>query len=164
MMEEYNYLVLVRHGQSEWNEKNLFTGWRDPDLTQMGKLEAKKAGELLLSEGIKFDELFTSVLTRAISTGKIILDRLSLDSISTCRDKALNERDYGELSGLIKMMQESAGEKIKCISGGVHMMFLHPVAKALKKLERESCLSLRIRYSLLFLKGKMCLSPRTETH
>ena len=102
MMEEYNYLVLVRHGQSEWNEKNLFTGWRDPDLTPLGKLEAEKAGELLLSEGIKFNELFTSVLTRAISTGKIILDRLSLDSISTCRDKALNERDYGELSGLNK--------------------------------------------------------------
>ena len=57
MMEEYNYLVLVRHGQSEWNEKNLFTGWRDPDLTPVGRLEAKKAGELLLSEGIKFDEL-----------------------------------------------------------------------------------------------------------
>ena len=101
-MEVLNYLVLVRHGQSEWNEKNLFTGWRDPDLTNLGKLEAKKAGELILSKRIKFDELFTSVLTRAITTGDLILDELSIDSISTTRDKALNERDYGDLSGLNK--------------------------------------------------------------
>ena len=101
-MEVLNYLVLVRHGQSEWNEKNLFTGWRDPDLTSLGKLEAKKAGELILSKRIKFDELFTSVLTRAITTGDLILDELSIDSISTTRDKALNERDYGDLSGLNK--------------------------------------------------------------
>ena len=57
-MEVLNYLVLVRHGQSEWNEKNLFTGWRDPDLTNLGKLEAKKAGELIFSKRIKFDELY----------------------------------------------------------------------------------------------------------
>ena len=95
-------LILVRHGQSEWNEKNLFTGWRDPDLTNLGKLEAKKAGELIFSKRIKFDELFTSVLTRAITTGDLILDELSIDSISTTRDKALNERDYGDLSGLNK--------------------------------------------------------------
>ena len=101
-MEVLNYLVLVRHGQSEWNEKNLFTGWRDPDLTNLGKLEAKKAGELINSKEIKFDELFTSVLTRAITTGNLILDELSIDSISTTRDEALNERDYGDLSGLNK--------------------------------------------------------------
>ena len=101
-MEVLNYLVLVRHGQSEWNEKNLFTGWRDPDLTNLGKLEAKKAGELIFSKRIKFDELFTSVLTRAITTGDLVLDELSIDSISTTRDKALNERDYGDLSGLNK--------------------------------------------------------------
>jgi len=97
-----NYLVLVRHGQSEWNEKNLFTGWRDPNLTSLGKIEAKKAGELILSKEIKFDELFTSVLTRAITTGNLILNELSIDFIPTCRDEALNERDYGELSGLNK--------------------------------------------------------------
>ena len=101
-MEVPNYLVLVRHGQSEWNEKNLFTGWRNPDLTNLGKLEAKRAGELILSKGIKFDALFTSVLTRAITTGDLILDELSIDSISISRDKALNERDYGDLSGLNK--------------------------------------------------------------
>ena len=101
-MEVLNHLVLVRHGQSEWNEKNLFTGWRDPDLTSLGKLEAKKAGELILSKEIKFDALFTSVLTRAITTGDLILQELSINSIIVSRDKALNERDYGDLSGLNK--------------------------------------------------------------
>lgn len=101
-MAVLNYLVLVRHGQSEWNENNLFTGWRDPDLTSLGEFEAKKAGELILSKEIKFDQLFTSVLKRAIRTGDLILDALSIDSISTLRDKALNERDYGDLSGLNK--------------------------------------------------------------
>ena len=111
-MEVPNYLVLVRHGQSEWNEKNLFTGWRNPDLTNLGKLEAKRAGELILSKGIKFDALFTSVLTRAITTGDLILDELSIDSISISRDKALNERDYGDLSGLNKDdAREKWGEK-----------------------------------------------------
>ena len=102
IMGVLNYLVLVRHGQSEWNEKNLFTGWKDPDLTIRGEFEAKKAGELILSKEIKFDQLFTSILTRAIRTGDLILDALSIDSISTIRDKALNERDYGDLSGLNK--------------------------------------------------------------
>ena len=101
-MEVLNHLALVRHGQSEWNEKNLFTGWRDPDLTSLGKLEAKKAGELILSKEIKFDALFTSVLTRAITTGDLILQELSINSIIVSRDKALNERDYGDLSGLNK--------------------------------------------------------------
>ena len=102
MMRFLNYLVLVRHGQSEWNEKNLFTGWKDPDLTNLGKTEAKRAGELIFSKGIKFDELFTSVLTRAITTGELILEELAVDSIPIFRDKALNERDYGDLSGLNK--------------------------------------------------------------
>ena len=101
-MEVLNYLVLVRHGQSEWNKKNLFTGWKNPDLTSVGEFEAKKAGELILSKEIKFDELFTSVLTRAVKTGDLILNELSIDYISTTRDKALNERDYGDLSGLNK--------------------------------------------------------------
>lgn len=111
-MKVLNYLVLVRHGQSEWNEKNLFTGWKDPDLTNLGKIEAKKAGKLISSKGIKFDQLFTSVLTRAITTGDIILGELNTDSISISRDKALNERDYGGLSGLNKDdAREKWGEK-----------------------------------------------------
>jgi len=75
-MEDLNYLILVRHGQSEWNAKNLFTGWKDPDLTDQGRNEAEKAGKLLLEKKINLDELFTSVLIRAINTGNIILDQL----------------------------------------------------------------------------------------
>ncbi|MDI6025802.1 2,3-bisphosphoglycerate-dependent phosphoglycerate mutase [Corticibacterium sp. UT-5YL-CI-8] len=95
-------LVLVRHGQSEWNLKNLFTGWRDPDLTEQGHAEAKEAGEKLKARGLKFDIAFTSVLTRAQKTCQHILDGLGQGDLETIRDQALNERDYGDLSGLNK--------------------------------------------------------------
>ncbi|MBD0413586.1 2,3-bisphosphoglycerate-dependent phosphoglycerate mutase [Oryzicola mucosus] len=95
-------LVLVRHGQSEWNLKNLFTGWRDPDLTEQGHAEAKEAGEKLKAKGLKFDIAFTSVLTRAQKTCQHILDGLGQSELETIRDQALNERDYGDLSGLNK--------------------------------------------------------------
>ena len=97
-----NYLVLVRHGQSEWNEKNLFTGWKDPGLTQKGVEEAKKAGHQLNKLGLNFDIMHTSVLTRAQLTGQIILDVLEQDNLETIENQALNERDYGELTGLNK--------------------------------------------------------------
>ncbi|MFN3867719.1 MAG: 2,3-bisphosphoglycerate-dependent phosphoglycerate mutase [Hyphomicrobiaceae bacterium] len=97
-----NVLVLVRHGQSEWNKLNLFTGWRDPELTDLGVEEAKRAGELLAAEGLKFDIAYTSVLTRANHTLDLILDRLGQTGLERIRDQALNERDYGELSGLNK--------------------------------------------------------------
>ena len=97
-----NYLVLVRHGQSEWNEKNLFTGWKDPGLTQKGIEEAKKAGHQLNKLGLNFDIMHTSVLTRAQLTGQIILDVLEQDNLETIENQALNERDYGELTGLNK--------------------------------------------------------------
>lgn len=97
-----NVLVLVRHGQSEWNKKNLFTGWRDPDLTEQGVAEAKQAGKLLKTQGLKFDIAYTSILTRAIHTLDLMLEELGQTGLETRRDKALNERDYGELSGLNK--------------------------------------------------------------
>ncbi|MBL8564646.1 MAG: 2,3-bisphosphoglycerate-dependent phosphoglycerate mutase [Hyphomicrobiaceae bacterium] len=97
-----NVLVLVRHGQSEWNKLNLFTGWRDPDLTPLGVDEAKRAGDLLKAEGLHFDIAFTSVLTRANHTLELILDKLGQQKLETIRNQALNERDYGELSGLNK--------------------------------------------------------------
>lgn len=97
-----NVLVLVRHGQSEWNKLNLFTGWRDPDLTALGVDEAKRAGDLLKAEGLRFDLAFTSVLKRANRTLSLILDKLGQQDLPTIRDQALNERDYGELSGLNK--------------------------------------------------------------
>jgi 2,3-bisphosphoglycerate-dependent phosphoglycerate mutase len=97
-----NYLVLVRHGESEWNKLNLFTGWRDPGLTETGIAEAKRAGELIRDAGIRFDIAFTSALTRAQHTLKLILAELGQTGLETIEDKALNERDYGDLSGLNK--------------------------------------------------------------
>jgi 2,3-bisphosphoglycerate-dependent phosphoglycerate mutase len=95
-------LVLVRHGQSEWNLKNLFTGWRDPDLTELGVQEATAGAKALADYGIKFDIAFTSDLTRAQKTCKIILDGVGQPNLDVIKDQALNERDYGDLSGLNK--------------------------------------------------------------
>ncbi len=95
-------LVLVRHGQSEWNLKNLFTGWRDPGLTELGIEEAKSAGKLLAAQNLKFDIAFTSVLSRAQHTLDLILVEVGQTGLETLRDQALNERDYGDLSGLNK--------------------------------------------------------------
>ncbi|PKA43975.1 2,3-bisphosphoglycerate-dependent phosphoglycerate mutase [Rhizobium sullae] len=95
-------LVLVRHGQSEWNLKNLFTGWKDPDLTELGIEEAKTGGQALADYGIKFDVAFTSALVRAQHTLTLILDKIGQPDLKTIQDQALNERDYGDLSGLNK--------------------------------------------------------------
>jgi 2,3-bisphosphoglycerate-dependent phosphoglycerate mutase len=95
-------LVLVRHGQSEWNLKNLFTGWKDPDLTELGIAEAHEAGQKLKARGLGFDKAYTSVLVRAQHTLRLILDELGQPDLPTIRDQALNERDYGELTGLNK--------------------------------------------------------------
>ncbi len=96
------YLVLVRHGQSEWNEKNLFTGWKDPQLTQKGIEEAIKAGNELKKIGYRFDKMFTSDLFRAQETGRIILEQMGTPLIPTISDQCLNERNYGDLAGLNK--------------------------------------------------------------
>ena len=95
-------LVLVRHGQSEWNLENLFTGWTDVDLTDQGKQEARSAGRALREEGLSFDVAFTSVLTRAIRTLWLILDEMDLMWVPVHRDWRLNERHYGALQGLDK--------------------------------------------------------------
>ena len=95
-------LVLVRHGQSEWNLKNLFTGWRDVDLSELGHEEAKAAGRKLNERGLKFDIAFTSALKRAQKTCQYILDAVGQENLQTIRDAALNERDYGDLNGLNK--------------------------------------------------------------
>lgn len=95
-------LVLVRHGQSEWNKLNLFTGWKDPDLTEQGVNEAIEAGRVLAEQGIKFDIAFTSVLQRAEKTCQMILDGIGQSDLETIHDQALNERNYGDLAGLNK--------------------------------------------------------------
>ncbi|MBB4230244.1 2,3-bisphosphoglycerate-dependent phosphoglycerate mutase [Rhizobium mongolense] len=95
-------LVLVRHGQSDWNLKNLFTGWKDPDLTELGIEEANTGGQALADYDIKFDIAFTSALVRAQHTLTLILDKIGQPDLKTIRNQALNERDYGDLSGLNK--------------------------------------------------------------
>src|SRR6266516_8184015 len=95
-------LVLVRHGQSEWNLKNLFTGWRDIDLSEQGLAEARTAGRKLKAQGFQFDIAFTSALIRAQRTLDIMLDELGQRGIPVLKDQALNERDYGDLVGLNK--------------------------------------------------------------
>jgi 2,3-bisphosphoglycerate-dependent phosphoglycerate mutase len=95
-------LVLVRHGQSDWNLKNLFTGWRDIDLTEKGVAEAREAGRKLKAQGIMFDVAFTSALKRAQRTLDLMLTELGQTTIPIFKDQALNERDYGDLVGLNK--------------------------------------------------------------
>lgn len=95
-------MVLVRHGQSEWNLQNLFTGWRDPDLTDKGIEEAKAGAQRLKELGITFDLAFTSALKRAQKTCDLVLDGIGQSGLETIKDQALNERDYGDLAGLNK--------------------------------------------------------------
>jgi 2,3-bisphosphoglycerate-dependent phosphoglycerate mutase len=97
----YN-LILLRHGNSIWNQKNIFTGWVDVDLSDQGRNEAKRAGELLEVSGLKPDVLYTSMLKRAINTAHIALDQMDRNWIPTFRSWRLNERHYGSLQGLDK--------------------------------------------------------------
>jgi 2,3-bisphosphoglycerate-dependent phosphoglycerate mutase len=97
-----NVLVLVRHGESEWNKLNLFTGWKNPDLTPKGIAEARAAGRLLKANGYKFDVSFTSDLLRAQHTLRLMLEELGETGLPTHQSQKLNERDYGDLSGLNK--------------------------------------------------------------
>jgi 2,3-bisphosphoglycerate-dependent phosphoglycerate mutase len=95
-------LVLLRHGESEWNRKNLFTGWRDVDLTENGIAEARAAGRALLAHGIRFNFAFTSALIRAQHSLDLALEEMGQQSVPVVKHAALNERDYGELAGLNK--------------------------------------------------------------
>lgn len=95
-------LVLIRHGESQWNKENRFTGWKDVDLSEKGREEAKAAGKLLKDEGFSFDEAYTSVLKRAIRTLWIVLDAMDLMWIPETKSWRLNERHYGGLQGLDK--------------------------------------------------------------
>lgn len=95
-------LVLCRHGESEWNKLNLFTGWKDPNLTEKGVTEAIAAGQKLKALGLEFDIAYTSDLTRAQRTCQLILNEIGQSDLATVKNLALNERDYGDLSGLNK--------------------------------------------------------------
>ena len=97
-----NNLILVRHGQSLWNKEKRFTGWADIDLTEQGKSEAKRAGQLIKELNIKFDAFFSSNLKRAINSLEIILKILNLQNVEIIKTEALNERHYGGLTSLNK--------------------------------------------------------------
>jgi 2,3-bisphosphoglycerate-dependent phosphoglycerate mutase len=101
-MSMHRTLVLVRHGQSEWNAKNLFTGWKNPDLTPEGVEEARRAGRELRKLDLLFSIGFTSALLRAQHTLELIFEELGQSNVPTVKDRALNERHYGDLSGLNK--------------------------------------------------------------
>ncbi len=101
-MSMHRTLVLVRHGQSEWNAKNLFTGWKNPDLTPEGIDEARRAGRELKKLDLLFSVGFTSALLRAQHTLELIFEELGQSNVPTVKDRALNERHYGDLSGLNK--------------------------------------------------------------
>jgi 2,3-bisphosphoglycerate-dependent phosphoglycerate mutase len=96
-------LILLRHGQSDWNLKNLFTGWTDVDLTELGRQEALEAGRLIQAEGLDFDIAYTSVLKRAIRTLWLVMDRMDRMWVPVVRAWELNERHYGALQGLDKV-------------------------------------------------------------
>jgi 2,3-bisphosphoglycerate-dependent phosphoglycerate mutase len=95
-------LILVRHGQSEWNLKNLFTGWKNPDLTEQGIDEARATGRKLKAAGYMPEVWFTSALRRAQHTLDLILEEMGITEVTITRSKLLNERDYGDLAGLNK--------------------------------------------------------------
>ncbi len=95
-------LILLRHGQSQWNLENRFTGWVDVDLTETGESQAKKGGQLIAAEGLEIDEAFTSVQTRAIRTNNLALDAAGQSWVPVTKSWRLNERHYGALTGLDK--------------------------------------------------------------
>lgn len=95
-------LVIIRHGQSIWNEMNIFTGWRDVDLSELGITEAKNAGTTLLEHNLHFDKIYTSYLKRAIHTADIVLDQMDAVYLPVVKAWQLNERHYGALQGLNK--------------------------------------------------------------
>ena len=127
-------LVLVRHGQSDWNLKNLFTGWTDVGLTKLGIEQAQNAGRLLREHGIRFDVAFTSVLSRAEETCRLVLEDLGQPNLETIHDQALNERDYGDLTGLNK---DDARIRWGDGTGPQVAAFLRRAATRRRKLERH---------------------------
>jgi 2,3-bisphosphoglycerate-dependent phosphoglycerate mutase len=110
-----NHLLLIRHGQSTWNAENLFTGWVDVPLSELGRKEAREGGERLASEGVVVDRAFTSTLVRAIETGRIVLEALGQGDLEQTRAWQLNERYYGALMGRNKAQtaEEFGAEQVR---------------------------------------------------
>ena len=116
-------LVLLRHGESEWNAKNVFTGWKDPDLSLRGVEEAEAAGQLIRAAGLRFGVAFTSALKRAQRTLDIVLKELGQPGIPIVRDQALNERDYGDLTGMNKDEARARWDKETDVNLGIGLTY-----------------------------------------
>ena len=125
-------LVLVRHGESEWNKKNLFTGWTDVDLSEKGWEEARSAGAMMRDEGFVFDRCYTSYLRRAIHTAHAALGEMDLEWIEEVKDWRLNERHYGALQGLNKSETAEKYGRSRSSSGGV------PTTSVLRRCPRRT--------------------------
>lgn len=123
-------LVLVRHGQSDWNLKNLFTGWRDPELTPLGIQEAETGGQALAETGIKFDIAFTSALKRAQDTLKIVLDKVGQPGLETIRDERSTSAITAIFPASTRMTPAKSGARNRCISGAAPMTYRRRAAKA----------------------------------
>ena len=154
-------LVLVRHGQSEWNLKNLFTGWRDVDLTDEGVAEAVRAGRSLKAQGLRFDVAFTSVLKRAQRTLDIMLDELGQENIPVLRDQALNERDYGDLVGLNKDDARKRWGDEQVLKWRRSYDIARPAARACATPPRGCCPTTSKKYCRGCCGASACWSPPT---
>ena len=147
-------LILIRHGQSEWNALNQFTGWKDPDLTAKGIEEAHNAGMVIINLKINFDLVFTSALIRAQNTAEIILKEIN-QSLSTIKNQALNERNYGDLAGLNKddARKRWGDEQVHIWRRSYDVLLLEE--KVLKIQVKECFHFLRKKYSHMFVKARM---------
>ncbi len=156
-------LVLVRHGQSAWNEKTCFTGWKDPDLTDKGHQEAITAGQSLKAKALVFDIAFTSALQRAQNTCALILENMDQADLSTTRNQALNERDYGDLSGLNK-----DDARAKWGEDQVHIwrrsFDVPSPGGEPERYSRTGAAYYEAEIVPHLLAGKLCLWPHTATH
>ncbi len=123
-------LVLVRHGQSDWNLKNLFTGWKDPDLTEKGVAEAREAGRKLKAEGLSFDLAFTSVLTRAQHTLDLMLAEMGQTGLPTKRIWRSTNATTAISPASTRTMRARNGARSRCMSGGAPTTCRHPAARA----------------------------------
>ena len=154
-------LVLVRHGQSEWNLKNLFTGWRDVGLTENGVGEARTAGRKLKAQNIRFDVAFTSALVRAQHSLDLMLEEIGQTSIPVFKDQALNERDYGDLVGLNKDDARAKWGAEQVQPGGVRTISRRPAARVSRTPPRACCLITSRRCCRACCAATTCSSPPT---
>lgn len=143
-------LVFARHGESEWNKANLFTGWADVDLSEKGTQQAIDAGKLIKEAGIEFDQAYTSVLTRAIKTTNLALEAAGQLWVPVEKSWRLNERHYGGLTGQNKAEAAENGVTNKFIFGAVLMMYCHQLWQKMINIQHTLTVVMQILMTQLF--------------